>query len=528
MRDFDQPGRSAAIAENGMAATSHPAATLTALDVLRGGGNAVDAAIAAVAVLGVVESAMTGIGGDCFVLYSPKRGRPIALNGSGRAPARATVGWYQDRGIAEIGWETPHSVTVPGAVDAWCRLLADHGTKGLDELLRPAIDTAENGYRIMDRIAFDHAALVPRIRTDEHLAALFLPGGKPLPVGARHAQPKLAATLRRIAREGRAGFYEGPVMEDIVARLKGLGGLHEADDFAAQRCDYVEPIHAPYRDLEVYECPPNGQGLGALMMMRTLDGYDIPGRHSAADVVHLVAETTKMAYAARDALFCDPEYAPVPVEALLSDARAAAARERIELASAGAYEPWDGFAAEHSDTTYLCVVDRDGNAISFINSLFKGFGSCIMAPESGVVLHNRGLSFRIDPDHPNRIEPGKRPMHTIIPGMAMQGGKAVLPFGVMGGHYQSVGHTTLLMNLRDFGMDPQQAIEAPRHFWFDGVLALEPRIGADVAEELRRRGHDVVWTTTPHGGGQAIWIDDARGVLVGGSDPRKDGLALGY
>ena len=528
MRDFDQPGRSAAIAENGMAATSHPAATLAALDILRNGGNAVDAALTAVSVLCVVESAMTGVGGDCFVLYSPKRGKPLALNGSGRAPGKANVGWFQEQGIAEFHQESPHAVTIPGAVDAWCRLHADHGSKSLEEILAPAIDKAENGYRIMDRVAYDHASMVERIKTDEYLSALFLPGGKPMPVGTKHTQPKLAETLKRIAKQGRAGFYEGPVMEDIVQRLKGLGGLQEPDDFAAQHCEYVDPIHAAYRDHEVYECPPNGQGLGALMMMRTMNEFDIPNGYSEADVIHLVAETTKMAYAARDALFCDPKYVDVPVDYLLSDERAAWARDRIDMATASQFNSWNGFAAEHKDTTYLSVVDRDGNAISFINSLFKGFGSCIMAPESGVVLHNRGLNFRIDPDHPNRIEPGKRPMHTIIPGMAMKGDKTVMPFGVMGGHYQSTGHATFMMNMLDFGMDPQQANEAPRHFCYEGVLELEPRIGEDVAEDLRKRGHNVTRTSSPHGGCQAIYIDDERGVLIGGSDPRKDGMALGY
>lgn len=528
MRDLDQPGRSAAIAENGMVATSHPAASLAALDMLRAGGNAVDAALTAVSVLGVVESAMTGVGGDCFVLYSPKRGKPIALNGSGRAPGKAEVAWFQEQGIAEIDQDSPHSVTVPGAVDAWCRLHEDYGTRSLSEILAPAIDLAENGYRIMDRVAYDHANAAPRMKKDKYLAERFLPGGKSMPIGTKHTQLQMAETLRRIARKGRSGFYEGPVMEDIVARLKELGGLHEADDFDAQRCEYVDPIHAPFRDHEVYECPPNGQGLGALMIMRLLNGYDLGNGYSEADVIHLIAEATKMAYAARDALFCDPKYVEVPVDYLLSDERAKWARDRIDLEKASQFNSWNGFAAEHKDTTYLCVVDSEGNAISFINSVFKSFGSCIMAPDSGVILHNRGHSFRLEPDHPNRIEPGKRPMHTIIPGMAMKKGKAVMPFGVMGGHYQSTGHATLLSNMFDFGMDPQMANEAPRHFWFDGELALEPRIPDDVAQDLAERGHNVTRTPSPHGGCQAIYIDDENGVLVGGSDPRKDGMAIGY
>ncbi|MBO87882.1 MAG: gamma-glutamyltransferase [Rickettsiales bacterium] len=528
MRDLDQPGRSAAIAENGMVATSHPAGSLAALDMLRSGGNAVDAALAAVAVLGVVESAMTGVGGDCFVLYSPKRGKPIALNGSGRAPAGADVAWFREQGITEIGQESPHSVTVPGAVDAWCRLQEDYGTRSLSEILAPAIELAENGYRILDRTAFDHANAVARMKSDQYLAERFLPGGKPMPIGTKHSQPQMAKTLRHIAREGRAGFYEGPVMQDIIKRLKELGGLHEEDDFAAQNCEYVDPIHAPFRDHEIYECPPNGQGLGALMIMRVLDCYDLSKGYSYADVIHLISEATKVAYAARDALFCDPKYVDVPVDYLLSTERAKWASDRIDLKRASQFTSWNNFAAEHKDTTYLCVVDRDGNAISFINSVFKSFGSCIMAPESGVILHNRGHSFRLEPEHPNRIEPGKRPMHTIIPAIAMKNGKAVMPFGVMGGHYQSTGHATLLSNMFDFGMDPQQANEAPRHFCFNGELALEPRIPEEVAQELAARGHYVTRTETPHGGCQAIYIDDDRGILIGGSDPRKDGMAIGY
>ena len=527
MRDFHRPRRSAAVAGDAMAATSHPLATLAAIETLRGGGNAVDAAIAASAVLAIAEPHMTGIGGDCFAIYVPKGRAPIALNGSGRAPMRAILDWYVGKGMRIIPAESPHAVTVPGAVDAWCTLVADHGTKDMAALLAPAIRLAEEGCVITPRIAYDFAYFQAKPLADPAAARIYGRDGRILGVGERMRNPALAASLRRIAREGRKGFYEGPVAADIVTRLSGLGGLHTLEDFAAQRSEYVTPITAAYRGFDVYECPPNGQGIAALMILRVLEGYVLAGdQHGAADRIHLLAEATKAAYHARDALIGDPRQVAVPVERLLSDARAAAVRAGIRLDQAGEAPFWD--EAEHKDTIYLCVVDRDGNAISFINSLFDDFGCGIMAPESGVMLHSRGKMFRIEPGHPNAIAPGKRPLHTIIPGMLMQGGQAVMPFGVMGGNYQAVGHAHLLTHLLDRGLDPQAALETPRSFSFGGVLQLEPTNDGAVAADLARRGHRVAFTERPLGGGQAIWIDRDKGVLIGGSDPRKDGMALGY
>lgn len=526
MRDFELPNRSAAVAATAMAATSHPLATLTALDVLRQGGNAVDAAVAAIAVLCVGEPHMTGIGGDCFVLYSPQGGVPIALNGSGRAPMKATVDWYREHGIDAIEPTTPHAVTVPGAVDAWCRLLADHGTKEMTELLAPAIRYAEEGIAVTPRVAADFATSFPKQALDPDAARVFAPLGRAVALGEKLRQPALAETFRRIAREGRAGFYDGPVAREIVAKLNRLGGLHTLEDFAAQTCDYVTPISAPYRGHQVFECPPNGQGLAALMILRTLEGYELGGaKLSEADRVHLLAEATKAAYRARDAYIADPRFVNIDVERFLSDAHAEAVRAKIRLDRASAAVEWDEVV--HKDTVYFCIVDRDGNAISFINSLFQDFGSGILVPESGVLLHNRGISFRLDPKHPNAIAPGKRPMHTIIPGMLMKDGKAAMAFGVMGGAYQACGHAHLLMQILDRGLDPQAAAEAPRHFAFDGFLQLEATISDAVTRDLAGRGHRLA-RGGALGGCQAIWIDRARGALIGGSDPRKDGCALGY
>jgi gamma-glutamyltranspeptidase/glutathione hydrolase len=524
-RDFQLPRRSAALAGDAMAATSHPLATLAALDTLRAGGNAVDAAICAAAVLTMAEPHMTGVGGDCFVLYAKAGGLPLALNGSGRAPMKATTEWYMGQGIRAIEVESPHAVSVPGAVDAWLTLLADHGTKEIAELLRPAIKLAEEGCVLTPRVAHDFAYMGEKPRRDPAAARVFAPAGHVLGEGERVRNPALAETLRRIAREGRKGFYEGPVAADMVRRLNELGGLHTLEDFSAQRSDYVEPISAPYRDTQIYECPPAGQGIAALMILRTLAGYDMAGLGDA-DRIHLLAEATKAAYQSRDALVGDPKFTVVPVARLLSDAHAAKVRSSIRLDRAGTPPDWD--EPEHKHTVYFCIVDRDGNAISFINSLFHDFGSGIMAPESGVLLHSRATMFRAHLGHPNSIAPGKRPLHTIIPGMLVKDGRAVMPFGVMGGNYQAVGHAHLLTHMLDRGLDPQQALETPRSFAFGGVLQLERTQPRAIVEDLSRRGHFTVAVDHPMGGGQAIWIDRARGVLVGGSDPRKDGCALGY
>src|ERR1700676_431059 len=527
MRDFNVPGRSAAMAANGMVATSAPRATLTGLDVLRAGGNAVDAAIAAVAMQCVVEPESTGIGADCFVLYSKAGALPIALSGAGRAPAKAHVEWYAERQIREIAVQTPHAATVPGAIDAWCLLNREHGTKPLAELLEPAAKAADEGYVVTPRVAHDWARNVNKLQ-DPHTAKVMLRDGKAPKAGDTMRNPALAKTLRRIGREGREAFYEGAVARDIVNRLKELGGLHEEEDFAAQRSDWVEPIHAPYRGYDVYECPPNGQGLAALMILRQLEGFALGDDSlSEADRLHLLAEATKSAYFVRDDFIADPTQAAVDVEGFLSDDWAEQARRLIRLDRAMPGPEWHG-GTEHTDTVYLCAVDRDGNAVSFINSLFSSFGTGIMAPESGVLLHNRGTSFRLMPGHPNAIAPGKRPFHTIIPAMLARDGRSVMPFGIMGGQYQAVGHAHFTHRMLDRGMDPQQAADAPRVFAFRGKLRVERGVPEPIVADLARRGHEVEKAKVPIGACQAIWIDRERGVLIGGSEPRKDGMALGY
>ncbi|RZK85552.1 MAG: gamma-glutamyltransferase, partial [Methylobacterium sp.] len=371
----------------------------------------------------------------------------------------------------------------------------------------------------------------PRVAGDPHAAETYLIGGKAPAIGSVFRLPKLAATLRRIADEGPRGFYEGPVADDMVRRLNALGGLHTRDDFATSRPDVVTPVSTRYRGYDVYECPPAGQGLAALMMLNVLKPFDVAGL-SDLDRVHLFAEACKQGYHHRDALFGDPALQGIPVEHLLSDAWQAAAHGAIDMARAQAPVLYPEIRAEvaaraHKDTVYLCVVDRDGNAISLINSIFQGFGSGILGPSSGVLLHNRGLSFRTEAGHPNTIGPSKRPMHTIIPGMLMRNGRAVAPFGVMGGHYQAMGHVELLTGLIDRGLDPQEALDAPRSFAYGGTLELEGGLSG-LSAELKGRGHDAIPAPLPLGGGQVVWIDHEAGMLAAGSDPRKDGSALGY
>jgi len=533
MRNLELPGRSPVHATGGMAATSHPLATATALDVLRSGGNAMDAAVAACAVQGVVEPQSTGIGGDCFVLYAPQGGNEgggeiVAYNGSGRAPAKATPDWFAEHGVGAITEHSPHAVTVPGAVDAWCRLLEDHGTRSIGDVLEYAIHYARDGYPVHDRVATDWKRCEAMLAKDPSAKRLYLPGGKAPEPGALQRQEAMAATLERIAAEGRDGFYRGAVAEDIVGHLQALGGAHALEDFANAAGEYVTPIKTSYRGHDVYECPPNGQGVIALLMLNILADMGLDKLDPLSpERLHLFIEAGRLAYAERNALVGDPAQVEVPVDELLSDGHAAQLRDKIdpEKATAGLpAEPPPG-----ADTVYLCVVDKDRNAVSLINSLFLSFGSGLVGPESGVILQNRGLSFNLEPSHPNCVQPGKRPMHTIIPGMLVRGGRAVMPFGVMGGHYQAFGHAYFLTNLFEHGMDLQEAMDLPRLFpAVSGPVEIESGMPADVVEALQGMGHETAGPAKPIGGAQAIHIDWDEGVLTGASDPRKDGSALGY
>ncbi|MCS0504619.1 gamma-glutamyltransferase [Ancylobacter mangrovi] len=530
MRDFETPGRSLVMATNGMAATSHPLSSLVALNVLQSGGNAMDAAIAACAVQGVVEPGSTGLGGDCFVLYAPGGTDDIvAYNGSGRAPAAANADYYAAHGITALERQSPHAVTVPGAVEAWARLSQDHGTRPLGDLLQPAIALARGGYAVAPRVALDWREQAGLLAGDTNTARVFLPEGHSPHAGTLHHQPELAATLERIAAEGPDGFYRGPVAEDIVAYLQSLGGLHTLEDFATARGAYVTPISTRFRDLRVHECPPNGQGIIALMLLNILSHGSTRPDPLSAERVHFEMEAARLAYSVRDAVLCDPDHIEVPMRELLSSSLASQLAGMIRPDARLAELPAIDLPS-HNDTVYIAVVDKDRNVASFINSIFNPFGSGLVAPRSGVLLNNRAQGFSLKPGHPNAIAGGKRPLHTIIPGLTTRDGRVEHCFGVMGGQYQALGQAYFLARVLDYGLDMQSAIDMPRACPLFGTDALEVEgsMPDAVRRDLAALGHRIVRPSRPIGGAQAIRIDWANGVLTGASDPRKDGCALGY
>ncbi|HTI01674.1 MAG TPA: gamma-glutamyltransferase family protein [Acidisoma sp.] len=527
-RDFQAPGRSVAVGRQGMAATSHPAATLAAVDILRQGGNAMDAAIAACAVQCVVEPAMTGIGGDCFVLYAPGGGAEIrAYNGAGRAPAATDAATLRAQGLAAIPHNSPHAVTVPGAVDAWATLSAEHGSMPLSKLLGPAIEHAEGGFAVTPRVAFDWAETMDLLRSRPTTAATYLIDGRAPVAGDVLKLPALGRTLRAIAESGRAAFYEGPVAAELVSVLRDEGGVHTGADFAAATGCFVTPIETSFRQYRVHECPPPGQGIIALLIMNILSQFSAKGDPMDPARLHLEIEAARLAYAVRGAILA--EGSPVTGKRLLSPEFAAELAGRISPDRVMTELP--AFTGpEHRDTVYLTVVDRDRNVVSFINSVFDGFGSGILAPESGVLLHNRGMSFSLDGAHPNTLAAGRQPMHTIIPGMMTEGGRVRMAFGVMGGHFQAMGQAHLVTKVVDYGMDLQSAMSLPRLFPVPGkdYVEAEATLPEEARSALVALGHKIVTTQDPIGGAQAIWIDEEKGVLYGGSEPRKDGFALGY
>jgi gamma-glutamyltranspeptidase/glutathione hydrolase len=513
-----------------MAATSHTLATQTAMDILRAGGNAMDAAIAACAVQCVVEPGSTGIGGDCFAMWMPAGAdMPVAFNGSGKAPTGATCAYFDSQGITELERQSPHSCVVPGAVDAWCRLNADHGALPLKDLLAPAIAYARDGYPISSRVCRDWKGSEAIMRAEPNMTRIFLPDRTLPAVGSVHRQPELAATMQAIADGGRDAFYTGEIAADMVAYLSGLGGLHTMEDFASVQGDYVTPISGEFRDHTIWQCPPNGQGVIALLMLNIMAGIEAGDTPITTARMHAEIEACRLAYTSRNLYVADPAYADVDVETLLSPAYADKLRALIDPAKARAPMP-DPDLVRHDDTVYISVVDADGNACSFINTLFHNWGSGLCSPKTGVVFTNRAQGFSLDPASPNRIEPGKRPLHTIIPGMVTKGGKAVMPYGVMGGEYQAMGHMQFLTGVFDFGLDIQEAMDRPRFMAdpFTGEVEVEETVPEAIRSELAALGHTIVKPVKPVGGSQAIWIDPETGVLTGGSDPRKDGCAIGY
>jgi len=525
MRDFMAAGRSATFASNGMCATSHPLAAKVAVQMLEAGGNAVDAAIAGAVLLGICEPQMTGIGGDCFVLLTPAgEDRVIALNGSGRAPAALDAAVMRGKGLKTVPLGGPEAVTIPGAIDAFCLLSQDFGKLGLKASLAPAIHYAEAGVPVAPRVAFDWAQSADRLQGKAR--DLFLMDGKAPKAGQMFRAPQQADVLRRIALNGRDGFYDGEVAEDMVASLAAMGGVHTLDDFAGCLAEYTDPVSGGYGGLDLWEHPPNGQGATAILMLNMLKHFDLtPMDPLGSQRAHIEAEVAKLAYDTRNRVIADPDHT-TRLAHMLSPETAAKLAALIDPKRAMPAE-LPGAEAVHKDTIYITVVDKDRMTVSLIYSVFHGFGAGIASDKFGVLFQNRGAGFTLEDGHVNEAKGGKRPMHTIIPALLKKDGKPYMPFGVMGGAYQSNGHARFVSNITDFDMNVQTAIDAPRSFAEGSGIKVESGYSERVRAELSDLGHKVSIPDGPIGGGQAIIIDDT-GVLIGGSDPRKDGCALGY
>ena len=525
MRDFHLPGRSRVLAGNGLCAASHPLAAKVAVQMLEAGGNAVDAAIAAATLLGICEPMMTGLGGDCFVLLKPPGDeRVLALNGSGRAPAHADPAALRARGLQRMPEQGVDAVTVPGAVAAFCRLSADWGRLGLAASLAPAIRYAEQGVPVAPRTARDWAENAGWLQGDARRH--FLAQDRALTVGQNFRAPGQAEVLRRIARDGRAGFYQGEVADDMVASLQALGGRHTAADFAATTCTWGDPLSGSYRGIELCEHPPNGQGATAILMLNILSHVDLAALDPfGAPRAHFEAEAAKLAYDARSRFIADPDHT-IRLGHMLAPETAAALAALIDPKRA-LPDPARATEALHRETVCLTVVDRDRMAVSLIYSIFDGFGSGLASTKFGINFQNRGAGFSLKKGHPNEAAGGKRSMHTIIPGMLKEAGRVTMPFGVMGGAYQPCGHARFVTNMVDFGMDPQAAIDGARSFSGPNGMQVERGYPPEVRAKLAEMGHKVDIPVIPLGGAQAIRIDEG-GTLVGASDPRKDGCAIGF
>ncbi len=552
-------------ATRGMVAASQPLAALAALDTLKAGGNAADAAVTAAAMLAVLEPMMTGLGGDCFALYyEAGSGAVTALNGSGRAPAAASIEAITATGARQMPEYGGCTVSVPGTVAAWQDLLARHGTRPLAAALAPAIEAAERGYPVTEIVAMLWQGAEPHLRRPpvwtgtgladgpgQAAATELLPGGRAPRTGEIVRLPTLAATLREVAAGGADAFYRGSFADRASALAQEYGGWLAPGDFAAHRSDWDTPIHTDYRDVRIYECPPNGQGLAALLALGLARGYDLAAM-STADRAHTLIECMRLAIADAQHWVADPRHVALPLAALLDARYADERRRRIAPDRAARDVPW-GDPRHASDTVYLAVVDGAGNACSLINSVFRSFGTGLVVPGTGVCLQNRASLFSLDPAHPNALAPGKRPYQTIIPALSVhaQGphaGRLHACFGVMGGQMQPQGHLQVLVNLLDLGLAPQPALDALR--W--QLTAIAPGLGMQppgaaapggrvlvergfepaVITALERRGHHLTvlddYDRVSMGGAQLIVRDPATGVLAGASEPRMDGLAVGW
>jgi len=529
-------GRSTVYSPHGTIATSQPLATAAGMAVLQRGGNAVDAAVTAAAVLNLVEPHMTGIGGDMFaILWSAKEQKLLALNSAGRAGAGMTRAELVRRGHKDVPGNGPESVTVPGALAGWAELLQKHGTISLAEALQPAIELAEQGFPVSPIIAEQWQAQVPLLKRNPGAAATYLvEGGTRGPrAGEWFRNPDLARSFRTIAEQGPGAFYGGSLGQTLVDGLKAQGGFLTIEDMRAHRAEWITPVSVPFRGYRLWELPPPSQGVAALQMLRILDGYDLQKMgHNSAEYLHHLIEAKKLAYADLEGHIGDPKHTKVTMDDLTGDPYIKARRALIDPKKAAVrVEPGKGFT--DTETIFLAAADRDGNMISFINSVFGYFGSGVVIPGTGFALQNRGSGFTLEENHPNTVAPGKQPFHTLVPAFVTKttasGEEPFLAFGVMGGAMQPQGHVQVLLNLLLFGMDLQEALDAPRFRHLSGTrVVMEAPIGDPVRAALRAMGHDVPEQRSDYGGAQAVMRLPGGKGWAAASDPRKDGHAAGH
>jgi gamma-glutamyltranspeptidase/glutathione hydrolase len=530
VRRPDAGGRSTVFGTRGAVACEHPTAAVIGLRVLDAGGTAADACVAMAAAMAVLSPMQTGMGGDAFLLfYEAETGLVTGIDGSGRAPGSVSVEKLRDLGVGEMPERGALTVTVPGAVRMWEDAVNRFGNQPLARLLEPAWELAENGYPVAEVVARYWEEHEGVLRANDAAVRTFLPGGRPPAAGELFSQVDLASTLSAVAVDGADAFYRGEIAVSIARSIREAGGFLSEEDLAAHESAFVQPISTEYKGIRIYEIPPPGQGVAALEMLNILEGFDLASLGStSAERIHLEVEAKKLAFEDLHNEIGDPEFwnhAEAPTERLISKEYAAGLRERISPKHAA---EWTPEPAAGGDTTYLCAVDADGNGCSFINSLYRGFGSGIVAEGTGVCLHNRGSLFRLEPGHPNAIAAGKRPLHTIIPGLATREGALWAVFGVMGAAMQPQGHAQLLVNLLDYGMDSQEAVDHLRHRHENGTLLIEGRVPESEIEKLHALGHRIQLKEDymiPAGGAQLIRILE-NGVRACGSDPRKDGCAL--
>ncbi len=528
MRELSYPGRSNVLAQNGMVATSNPLSSVEALNILQKGGNAIDAAIAASAVQAVVCPSATGVGGDCFAIIALNGQDPIAVNGSGIAPKKANLEYFVEKKISKIDLLSPHSVTIPGAVHAWCSMHEKYGKLDLEEVLKGAENYARDGFPVHEVEAYAWKEKEIKLKKNKNSKELFLKNNKSYKFGQIFKNVPLANTLKLIGKDKIRGFYNSEVTKDMIETLNNLGGLHTEEDFNAQDTIFSSTISNKYNDFRIHQCPLNGPGIIVLMIMAINEKLNTSQYgYSSFERYHLQAEITKVCYEFKETTLGDPKFNNININEILSDKFIEKILSKIDINKV--YNSKKAFVTSNPETIYLTVVDKDLNAVSFINSICHVFGSGIATSNSGILFQNRGVNFRLEKGHPNVIEGSKRPLHTIIPGLVTDNNnETLLSYGVMGGQYQPVGQAHVLQNILDYNLSIQEALDLPRTFALDGFLKVESSLNNKIVKKLNNIGHKITKVDDAIGGGQCIKIDRAAGVLIGGSDPRKDGMAIGY